>query len=190
MIDLCHLDGAFNLIDLKITPVQLSAHLPHGSLVAIDELLSLVMLLLRGGAAVQGLHLVVGIELVYEGGQRRLTRMESVGLWQSCRELTVLGKGDSVHILEELVLLDELVLEHLQLRIDLPILILQAIDLNLRVHILLVKVLSRLQRHLRYLVLHLARDLLRGAKDPTDCNSMHLARGQRFARNRHAESAG
>ena len=142
MIDLSHLDGAFNLIDLKITLVQLSAHLPHGSLVAIDELLSLVMLLLRGGAPVHRLHLVVGIERVYEGGQRRLTRMESVGLGQSRRNLTVLGEGDSVHVLEELVLLDELVLQHLQLRVDLPILILQAVDLNLRVHIFLVEVLS------------------------------------------------
>lgn len=49
----------------------------------------------------------------------------------------------------------------MQLRVDLPILVLEAVDLNLSVHILFVKVFARLERHLGDLILQLALDFLR-----------------------------
>ena len=98
------------------------------------------------------------------------------------RLLAVLSEGYAVHILEELIFLDKLVLEHLQLGVDLSILILQAVDFNLSVHVLLVEVFPRLECHLRNLVLHLPRDLIRRA------NLLHLTRGKCLAWDRHAKS--
>ena len=53
-----------------------------------------------------------------------------------------LGEGCSVHVLEELVFLSKLVFEDLQLGADLAVLISEAVDLHLGVHVLLVEVFS------------------------------------------------
>ena len=53
-----------------------------------------------------------------------------------------LGEGCSVHVLEELVFLSKLVFEDLQLGADLAVLISEAVNLHLGVHVLLVKVFS------------------------------------------------
>ena len=52
-------------------------------------------------------------------------------------------EGDAVHVLKKFVFLDKLVFEHLELHIDLLILILEAINLDLRQHILLIEVFAR-----------------------------------------------
>lgn len=75
--------------------------------------------------------------------------------------ISILREGSFVHIFEKLIFLHELVFEDLELRIDLPILIRQAIDMNLRVHILLVQILTRLQGYLWDFALHLANDFFR-----------------------------
>ena len=54
-----------------------------------------------------------------------------------------------VHVLEQLILLSQLVLENDELGVDLAILIPQVVDLHLRVHVLLVEILPRLQSHCR-----------------------------------------
>lgn len=67
------------------------------------------------------------------------------------RDSLALGKGCSVHILEQLVFLNELVLQHRKLSVDLAVLVLEAVDLNLCVHVLLIKIFAGLECHLWHL---------------------------------------
>ena len=74
-------------------------------------------------------------------------------------------EGSLVHILEQLVLLSQLVLKDHEFRIDLTVLVAQVIDLHLRVHVLLVEILPRLQSHGWNLALQLPGGFIRRAED-------------------------
>ena len=58
--------------------------------------------------------------------------------------LKALREGHLVHVLEQLILLGELIFEIMHLGCNLPILRFQPVYLHLRLHVLLVQILTRL----------------------------------------------
>ena len=170
LIDLGHLDTALDLLDFDIALVKLAALLADRALVAIDELLSLGMLLLTAGHR-SGVHTVEALLALSTGsrpvaaphrhcmlrGHGLPSRVEHVvaTALRRCLALGCVGRlwephlleRCLVHVLEQLILLSQLVLENDELGVDLAILVPQVVDLHLGVHVLLVEILSRLQSH-------------------------------------------
>ena len=58
--------------------------------------------------------------------------------------LKALREGHLVHVLKQLILLGELIFEIMHLGCNLPILRFQPVHLHLRLHVLLVQILTRL----------------------------------------------
>ena len=144
LIDLSHLDASLDLVHLKLTFVKLATLLSNRTLVAVDELLSLLMCLIghiswscSASRHLSHTHLL-----------RLNRRMEHLLLL-----LVVRGKGialresSPVHVFEKFVFLNELVFQHVQLCVYLSVLVFEAIDLNLGVNVLLVEIFSRLERN-------------------------------------------
>lgn len=189
LIDLGHLDTALDLLDLDIALVKLAALLADRALVAIDELLSLGMLLLTAGHR-SGVHTVEALLALSTGsrpvaaphrhcmlrGHGLPSRVEHVvaAALRRCLTLGCVGRRlwephllerCLVHVLEQFILLSQLVLENDELGVDLAILIPQVVDLHLGVHVLLVEILPRLQSHRWNFALELPRDLVWRAKN-------------------------
>ena len=188
LIDLGHLDTALDLLDFDIALVKLAALLADRALVAIDELLSLGMLLLTAGHR-SGVHTVEALLALSTGsrpvaaphrhcmlrGHGLPSRVEHVAAaLRRCLTLGCVGRRlwephllerCLVHVLEQLILLGQLVLENDELGVDLAILIPQVVDLHLGVHVLLVEILPRLQSHRWNFALELPRDFVRRAKN-------------------------
>lgn len=142
-----HFDGSFDRLDLHILLVKFTRLLPDRPLVTVDQLMCLLLLLVvrltfparRWVSSVrcQTVRLLGGCQRILN-----LSRVEHLCVIRGVLDRFTLRKSGTVHVFKKFVLLDELVFEDLQLCVDFAVLVAEAVDLDLCVHVLLVEVLA------------------------------------------------
>ena len=120
LIDLGHFDISTKFVELRVTLLDLAAQIPNRLLVAVDELLSLCV----HKARVDGPIATWNFSGVLLAMPHSLCCHVEVRSSIVEGRVACLGKCRLVHVLEQLVLLDELVLEDQQFRVDLAVLVL------------------------------------------------------------------